>query len=340
VIRRLVSLFLLALSATALQAEETSDTRTQEYRYIMGTSVSIEAFGSDAAGRRAAIDEAFAAVSEVDRLMSNYRSDSELALINRCAALEAVRVSDPMLSVLQAAQEVSERSEGAFDVTVGPLVRLWGFHDRVPHVPTPAELEEIRPLVGYRNLAVDAGARSVRFTRRGVELDLGGIAKGFAVELAAGVLRRHGLAGFIDAGGNQFLLGHPPGKEVWEIGIKNPDRPEALLGVLDVDGGSVSTSAQYASSLRAGTRRYGHLLDPRTLQPCEEALSVTVVSPDGTLADALSKVAFVLGPKRGLAVIESFANMAAVIAFRKTDGTIGLRSSLSLADRFHPQSLH
>jgi FAD:protein FMN transferase len=337
-IQPMLYLLILALAGTSLGAEEVGADRTKEFRYIMGTSVSIEAFGSDAARRHAAIEEAFAAVSEVDRLMSNYRPDSELALVNRCAAFEAVRVSDPMLSVLEAAQQVSERSEGAFDVTVGPLVRLWGFHDRVPHVPTPAELEEIRPLVGYRNLVVDGEAHSVRFARAGVELDLGGIAKGFAVELAAGVLRDHGLGGFIDAGGNQFLLGHPPGKKIWEIGIKNPDSPESLLGVLDVDGGSVSTSAQYANSLRAGTRRYGHVLDPRTLQPCGEALSVTVVSPDGTLADALSKVALILGPKRGLAVIESFPGMAAVIAFRKPDGTIGVTESPSLAGRFHSSS--
>ncbi len=125
-----------------------AEARTQEYRYMMGTSVSVEAFGGDEATRRAAIDEAFAAVAEVDRLMSNYRDDSELTLINRRAAQEAVRVSDPMLSVLEAAQEVSARSEGAFDVTVGPLVRLWGFHDKKPHLPTAAELARSGPWSG------------------------------------------------------------------------------------------------------------------------------------------------------------------------------------------------
>ncbi len=126
---------------------------------------------------------------------------------------------------------------------------------------------------------IDPVAHTVRFLRRGVELDLGGIAKGFAVELAAGVLRAHGLAGFIDAGGNQFLLGRPPGKQTWRVGIKNPDSPERLLGVLDLGEGSVSTSGQYANSLRAGPRQYGHVLDPRTLQPAEGTLSATVVSP-------------------------------------------------------------
>lgn len=175
----------------------------------------------------------------------------------------------------------------------------------------------------------------MRFLRSGVELDLGGIAKGFAVELAAGALRGHGLAGYIDAGGNQFMLGQPPGKKAWEVGIKNPDSPGELLGVLEMGEGSVSTSAQYANSLRAGSREYGHILDPRTLQPSEAALSVTVVSRDATLADALSKVGFVLGPVRGLAVIESFPATSAVIAFRKPDGTIGVARSSRLSGRFH-----
>ena len=117
-----------------------------------------------------------------------------------------------MLAVLDAAQRVSAASNGAFDVTVGPLVKLWGFHDKTPHVPSQAELASVRPLVDYRNVRLDADHKTVQFTQPGVELDLGGIAKGFAVEIAAGVLRRRGLAGFIDAGGNQYLLGTPPGK--------------------------------------------------------------------------------------------------------------------------------
>jgi FAD:protein FMN transferase len=331
----LAPLLLLLLPPAASRTASTTEDHTREYRYMMGTSVSVEAFGADEPTRRAAIAEAFDAVAEVDRLMSNYRDDSELTLINHRAALEPVRVSDPMLAVLRAAQEVSVRSAGAFDITVGPLVRLWGFHDRKPHVPSPTELERVRPLVGHRNVVIDPVAHTVRFLRSGVELDLGGIAKGFAVELAAGALRGHGLAGSIDAGGNQFVLGHPPGKKAWAVGIKNPDSPEELLGVLDVGQGSISTSAQYANSLRAGPRQYGHILDPRTLQPSEGALSVTVVSPDGTLADALSKVGFVLGPGRGLAVIESFPATSAVIAFRKPDGTIGVALSSNLNNKFH-----
>jgi FAD:protein FMN transferase len=307
--------------------------RLLQYRYLMGTSVEVEVFD---AARRSAIDEAFAAMAEVDRLMSNYRDDSELALINRLAATRAVPTSDPMFDVLSAAQMVSARSGGAFDVTVGPVVRLWGFHDKRPHVPTREELAAVRPLVDYRNIVLDGAARTVRFVRPGVEIDLGGIAKGFAVELAANVLRRHGTGGFIDAGGNQYLCGAPPGKRVWSIGIKDPDDPQRVLGAIDTDETSVSTSADYANFLTANGRAYGHLLDPHTLSPSQAALSVTILSRDGTLADALSKAVFMLGPADGLTLADSFPCTLALIAYRDAGGGVALAMSPALKPRFHP----
>jgi len=327
-----------ALAATldlyaAPEAPKNADL-TREYRYVMGTSVQVEAVGGTPDVRRAAITEAFAAFAEIDRLMSDYRTDSELTHVNQMAAAEPVRVTDPMLSVLQAADLVSRRSNGAFDATVGPLVALWGFHDKKPHIPTPPELAAVRPLVDYRNVVIDSKQRTVRFVRDGVAIDLGGIAKGFAVELAAGVLRRRGLNGFIDAGGNQYLLGTPPGKSQWTVGVKHPDHPDRLLGAIETIETSVSTSADYANFLTLNGRTYGHVLDPRTLQPSEAALSVTILSRDGTLADAMSKAAFVLGPKAGLELIDSFPGMSGVIAYRGGDGEIALAISQRLKSVF------
>ena len=317
-------------------ADQNDGGSSRSYRYLMGTSVEVEAFGGGAAARGAAIEEAFGAIAEVDRLMSNYREDSELAAINRRADREAVLVSDPMLRVLEAAEHVSAKSDGAFDVTIGPLVRLWGFHDKTPHVPSATELAAIRPLVGYRNLLIDRDRRTVRFTRTGVEIDLGGIAKGFAVEVAANVLRRRGLSGFIDAGGNQYMLGLPPGKRLWTVGVKNPDRRDELLGIIDSAEGSVSTSAGYANFLTANGRRYGHILDPRTLQPADTVLSVTVLSRDGTLADVVSTAAFVLGRSGALAFIDSFSGMSGLVAYRRSDGGIAMAMSKGLTSAFHP----
>jgi thiamine biosynthesis lipoprotein len=322
---------LTALIARPHAAQSGTDTR--EYRYLMGTSMQVQAIGGDEAARRAAIDEAFAAMAEVDRLMSNYRSDSELSHVNREASLGPVVVSDPLLRVIEAGQRVSADSKGAFDMTVGPLVKLWGFRDKTPHIPTSAELAAVHPLVGYRSLIVDALHHTISFARPGMEIDLGGIAKGFAVEVAANVLRRRGLTGFIDAGGNQYMLGTPPGKASWTVGIKNPDVADRLVGVIDVKGGSVSTSADYANFLVAAGRTYGHLLDPRTLQPSDASLSATIVSEDGTLADAMSKAAFILGPQQGIALINATPGMAGVIAYRKPDGSVGVAVSQRVAWR-------
>jgi hypothetical protein len=139
----------------------------------MGTSIQVQAFGGDEAARLAAIDEAFAAFAEIDRLMSNYRDDSELTRLNRDGARDAVAVSEPMFAVLDAARRVSAASSGAFDITVGPLVRLWGFHDKAPHIPTDLEFAAVRPLVDYRGVLLDAEHRTAHFARPGVELTCG-----------------------------------------------------------------------------------------------------------------------------------------------------------------------
>jgi thiamine biosynthesis lipoprotein len=309
---------------------------TRVHRFLMGTSMTIEASGGDPVSRAAAIDEAFAAMAEVDRLMSNYRADSELTQVNQRAAREPVPVSDALFSVLSAAQMVSEKSGGAFDVTVGPLMRLWGFFTRQGHVPSTAELEAVKPLIGSRQMLLDARARTVQFTRAGVEIDLGGIAKGFAVELAGGVLKRHGLSGFVDAGGNQYFVGTPIGKSRWQVGIEDPDTQGRLLGVLDVPGGAVATSGGYHNFFTVNGTRYGHIIDPRTLQPTERSLSVTVVSADATLADALTKPAFILGANEGLALVESFPNTQAIIAARKPGGGVSLTMSNGLKGAFAP----
>lgn len=316
----------------ASAAEDPGQTRW--LRYLMGTSIRVEVHDGSAAERREAADEAFAALGEIDRLMSNYRADSELTHLNHTAASAKVPVSAPMLAVLQAAERVSRASAGAFDVSVGPLVDLWGFKDKQPHVPTPAELARVREVVGYQLITIDGDAGTVAFARPGVEIDLGGIAKGFGVELAAASLRRRGLSGVIDAGGNQYFVGRPAGKSAWSVGIRHPDRPEALLGTVEIPGGSLSTSADSSNFLVADGRKYGHLLDPRTLQPADASLSVTIASADGTLADALSKAVFVLGPRQGMKLLESFPGTSALIAYRENSGGVGVAVSPGLT--FHP----
>ena len=324
----------LAVGTARLHADDNPD-QTRWFRYLMGTSIRVEVYGGTLGDRQAAAAEAFGAVAEVDRLMSDYRSDSELTRLNQTAAHGAVPVSAPLLSVLEAADRVSRASAGAFDVTVGPLVRLWGFKDKRAHMPTAAELAVVRDVVDYRNVILDRAAHSVRFARLGVQIDLGGIAKGFAVEVAAASLRRRGLSGVVDAGGNQFMVGLPPGKPRWSVGLSRPGGADALLGVLDLAGGALSTSSDASNFLTAGGKTYGHLLDPRSLQPSDASLSVTIVSPDGTLSDALSKAVFVLGPRAGLELLASFPHTAGIVAYQLADGRLAVAVSPELAAAFH-----
>jgi FAD:protein FMN transferase len=327
-----------ATSAGVTAATSTQEPgTTREFRYLMGTSVEVRARGGTETLRADAVAEAFGAFVEVDRLMSNWRADSEISAANRTAAESDVRLSEPLFSVVQAGQMVADRSGGAFDLTVGPAVQLWGFRSRKPHEPTAAELAAIRGAVGYRNVVLDPARHTMHFARQGMEIDLGGIAKGFAVEVAAGALRRRGLTGFIDAGGNQYMLGVPPGKLAWTVGVREPDR-EALLGVLDLPEGSVSTSAQYANFLTIDGRKVGHIIDPHTLAPSGASLGVTLYSPDGTLADAVSKAAFVLGPSKGIALIDSFPDMLGVIAYRDEWGRVALAMNERARKAYRPVS--
>lgn len=338
--RRSAALAIAVAAVAAIAARPAAQSRqatplvTREHRFLMGTSMTIEVSGLAPAARAEGIDEAFAAMAEVDRLMSHYRPDSEVSRVNREAAAGPVPVSAPVYSVLAAAEDVSRASRGAFDITVGPLMKLWGFFQKQPHVPIDAELAAVRPLVDHSHVELDAAAHTVRFSRPGMEIDLGGIAKGFAVELAGGVLKRRALSGFIDAGGNQYFVGTPVGKPRWQVGIEDPDRRGALLGVLTLDGGAVATSGGYHNFFEVNGVRYGHLLDPRTLRPSERSLSVTVVSRDATLADALTKAVFLLGPADGLALAESFPGTGAIVATRGAGGRVDLAMSASLRGRF------
>ena len=328
------ALMLFVVAGTHRPVEAQGPEVTRERRYMMGTSVEVRTWGGTPAVRAAAVNDAFVAFADVDLMMSNYRDDSELARVNRDAARGPVHLSEPLFRVIQAADLISRESQGAFDITVGPLVKLWGFHNHVAHIPSSRELDTVRPLINFRNIALDEAARTIRFVRPGVELDLGGIGKGFAVELAAEALRLRGLSGFIDAGGNQYLLGTPLGKPAWTIGVRDPDHRDALLGTLTLPEGSVSTSAMDGNLLTLNGRTYGHLLDPHTLAPSDASLSVTIWSPDGTLADALSKAAFVLGPERGLALVDRMPRTMGLIAYRDKAGHLATTMSPGLRGKF------
>lgn len=274
--------------------------RVEESRLAMGSLCVIEAWGEDQAQLRKALRDALDEVDRLDRLLSHYKAESELSRVNREAWPGPVRIDQELFDLLETSLDYSRASGGAFDMTVGPLMRAWGFFRGDGRYPRDAERREALARIGYRKVRLDRVARTISFTQRGVELDLGGIGKGYVVDRAGAVLRQAGVeAALISAGGSSILaIGHPPGQPAWTVSLQDPydsERPALSIQLRD-EALSVSGSAEKFFELNG--RRYSHIMDPRTGHPVESVLSVAVVSRNGVQGDALDNAFFVLGPRR------------------------------------------
>lgn len=250
---------------------------------------------------------AFKRVAEIDAITSDYLQTSELMSICRSAAGRKTRVSADLFRVLEKSQDMAERSGGAFDVTIGPVARLWRHARRVGQLPDRQRLAQAMRLVGYRKLQLDPSTRSVTLGSAGMGLDLGGIAKGYAVDEAMTVLKQNGVARALIAGGGDILVsGPPPGSQGWVIAVGSPEgsigSDERYLLLRDR---AVSTSGDAQQHVEIGGVRYSHIVDPRTGLGLKGHHSVTVVAPNCTTSDALATAASVLGPDRGSRLIES-----------------------------------
>jgi thiamine biosynthesis lipoprotein len=236
-------------------------------------------------------------VDRLDRLLSHYRSDSPLSRLNREAANGPVVIEPELLDFLAVCLRWSRESDGAFDVTVGPLMKTWGFFRDEGRLPQEREIQSALARVGYQHVVLDREHGTVRFDRLGVELDLGGIGKGYAVDRVVELLRRRGVASaLVNLGGSSvYGLGAPPGAEAWEVGIQDPtDRGKAALTVRLRDR-ALSVSGGYARFFEKDGVTYSHIMDPRTGRPVSGVLSVAVLSASATDGDALDNVFFVQG---------------------------------------------
>jgi len=280
----------------------------------MGTQFKITLYCESSQAATLA-SKAFERIAEIDAITSDYRETSELMSLCRTApAGSKVRISDDLFRVLERSQEMAERSGGAFDVTVGPVVRLWRHARRIGELPDPGRLARAMELIGYQKLHLDRASRSVTLDRTGMLLDLGGIAKGYAVDEAMAVLKKNGVTrALIAAGGDILVSGAPPGSPGWVIEIAPLEpghrRSERLLCLRDR---AVSTSGDAHQHVEIGGIRYSHIVDPKTGLGLTGHGSVTVVAPDCTTSDALATAASVLGPTKGSRLIESTPGAAAL----------------------------
>lgn len=285
-------------------------------RVLMDTAVSIEVYvkKSDSSSVvHAGIANAFAAMSRVDSLMSSYSATSEVSEINRRAAKEAVAISAFTDSVLQTAGWAAALSDGAFDVTVAPILQLWGFGTERLGVPDENAIKALLPVVDYKLMNASDGA--VRFQRAGMGIDLGGVAKGFAVDVAIEALQAAGYRDMkVKAGGDMRMMASDLTAGRRYIWIQHPRSSDKFFGKFRLDSGAVSTSGDYERFFERDGIRYHHIIDPETGYPASQSVSATVLANDSRTADALSTALFVLGPERGIALAESLGFDAVILS--------------------------
>jgi FAD:protein FMN transferase len=307
--------WLLGMAVAAVSGGEPTLSRFEFSQVEMAVPVNLILYCPDQALASTAARAAFARVHALNSVMSDYDEQSELRRL--CATAgegRAVPVSEDLWKVLANAQEVSAQSEGAFDVTVGPVVRLWRRARRQKELPSPEKIAEARSLVGYKLVRLDAEKRAVELTKPGMRLDLGGIAKGFAMDEALAVLRHEGVArALVEAGGDVRLGDPPPDRPGWRIGLTPLDSPDAITSYLVLSNCAVSTSGDTVQFVEIGGRRYSHIVDPRTGMALTDHSRVTVVARDGLTADGLSKPISILGPEKGFPLVDRTPGAAAML---------------------------
>src|SRR5216684_5998118 len=307
--RRAAALISFFLIASFLQSSE-NQVLVYKKKYIMGTVFEIAAYDQSSEHASNAVEKAFQEIVRLDDLLSDYKPDSALSALNRSAHFHAEKVPSDLYHVVEQAVRFSKLSDGRFDISVAPLVNLWKAALRGEGMPSRAPQEEIRSCVGYEKIELIPPDR-IRFRSPCLQLDLGAIGKGYAVDRAVKVLRSLGIRdALVNAGGSTiFAMGSPPDKTAWLVHLRDPSNkidPQVML-----KDGSVSTSEQTAPSV-LGNDSAGHIIDPDTGRPLKTEFAVSVIAKTGTASDALSTTLLLLGPTKGKALIKSMTDVSAI----------------------------
>jgi len=295
----------------------------------MGTAIHVELWHDDAPRAERAIDAVMAEMHRIDRLMSPYKAESELSLINREAGRRAVPVGAELFGLIERSLHFSRLSDGAFDITFASVGQLYDYRSGI--APDAAALERARLAIGWRHLQLDAANRTIRFGRDGMRIDLGGFAKGYVVDTSIAILKRLGVQhAVVAAGGDSHVMGDKRGRP-WSIAIRDPRDQQRLVAVLPLQDMSISTSGDYERFFERDGVRHHHVIDPKTgASPCS-VHSVTILANDGLTSEGLSKCLFVLGLDRGMRLVESVPGADAVVV--DAAGALHFSSGLAAASR-------
>lgn len=305
---------------------------------LLGTFVTITDYDStlEKSIINAAFDSAFRAIAEIEAMTNPYDSQSVVGKINRLSSNQSsFSIPSPLQVILSSAVEISQETEGKFDFTIWPAFKLWHFGTDTSRIPEPAEIKQALPLVNYQNVELDSN--QLVFKKPGMEIDLGGIVKGYAVEAARSVLIQHGLRDFIiDAGGN---LGIEWRKNTpVKIKVRHPRKEGSFWCQFPVDSSvGIATSGDYQYYFVENDRRYHHILEPGTGYPAAPTVSATIVAPDAIRADGYSTAVFVMGPVRGAGFIQAHSELEGIIIF-PMEGKLETYVSSGLKDSFSPLS--
>jgi thiamine biosynthesis lipoprotein len=286
---------------------------------VMGTQATLTIWTADGARAKKAFADAHAELDRIDRLMTDWErpewAPSDVVRINKAAGKSAVKVDPETLTVIEKSLDMSRRSEGAFDITFAAMKGLWKFdEDLDPKIPPAEEIERRRKLINWRDVIVDRAAHTVKLRRAEMRLGLGGIAKGYAVDRCAAVLRAAGFEDFmVQAGGDLYVAGSK-GPASWMVGVRDPrGGPRDIIARMPIKDHAFSTAGDYERSFVLAGRRYHHIIDPKTGYPATASREVTIYAPTAFLADALDDAVFILGPKKGLALVDAFPDCGALI---------------------------
>jgi len=272
--------------------------RLEKSADAMGSTYTIALYGTDRVQMEAAVDAAFDEAQRLDDLLSNYLPGSQWSEVNRNASAKPVKVSPELFDVISACEAYSRASEGAFDITVGPLMKVWGFYKGTGHLPHKPEVAAALAKVGYQHIVLDKAAQTVRFDRAGVEMDPGGIGKGYAVDRMVEVLKKHGYRNALVAGSGSSIygLGAPPDESRgWQVNIKDPWDSRRVRAEIWLKDSSMSTSGSYEKFFRAEGKTYAHIMDPRTGYPAQGSVSVSVIAPRTIDSEVWAKPYFING---------------------------------------------
>ncbi|HHT9136897.1 MAG TPA: FAD:protein FMN transferase, partial [Candidatus Wunengus sp. YC60] len=292
----------------------------KQTRMIMGTFAEVSLYSNDEKTAGKAIEESLDEMERMDSIMSNYKKESELSRLNKNAVKSPVPCNGELLDVIERSQYYSELSSGAFDITVSPVVALWGFFSEKGHVPPDKEIEKLLPAVSYKNVVINKSndpkkPATIFFKNTQTQIELGAIGKGYAVDKALEIIRKFGINnGCINLGGNIYVLGMPPGKNAWRIGVQHPRNRDEILGYLELKNEATATSGDYERFFEFKGKRYSHIINPQTGRPVSGTIATTIVAPTGTEVDALSTSVFVLGHEKGMELVKRIPNVEAMIA--------------------------